>query len=186
ESMPAGEFADDGWGDSSDPSTEEATVADEFDLSAADQELDPSLLVDDGSFGEEDNVPPAAASSSSHAAPTEELPVDDEMPPELMDVFVVEAADHLQIIARTLSALQSAPEDRDTLQELRRSVHTLKGAAGMVGYRTVSQLAHRMEDLLDALYDGEVPSTHATTAVLFAGADSLHHLVTGEGDQDAI
>src|SRR5262249_45061172 len=149
EQLPSSEFVDDGWGDPS--SGEEATVGDEsFDLSAGDELVaDESALVDDGSFGEEDNAPPAAAASSAHA--TDEMPVDDEVPAELMDVFIVEAADHLQIIARTLSALQSAPEDRDTLQELRRSVHTLKGAAGMVGYRTVSQLAHRMEDLLDAL-----------------------------------
>jgi chemosensory pili system protein ChpA (sensor histidine kinase/response regulator) len=187
ESLPSdlpSEF-DESWGE---PDSDGATVGDaSFDLSAADEELiaDETALVDDGSFGEEDNIAPAAAArASAHA--TDELPVDDEVPAELMDVFVVEAADHLQIISRTLSGLQSAPEDRATLQELRRSVHTLKGAAGMVGFRTVSQLAHRMEDLLDALYDGEVPSTKDTTAVLFAGADSLHHLVTGEGDQEAI
>jgi chemosensory pili system protein ChpA (sensor histidine kinase/response regulator) len=183
ESMPS-EF-DENWGDpSGDPSEnfgEETVADDEFGLTE-DGDLSAGMLVGDDSFGEEDNVPPAAAASGS----AEELPVDDVVPPELMDVFVVEAADHLQIIARTLSGLQSAPDDREALQELRRSVHTLKGAAGMVGFRTVSQLAHRMEDLLDALYDGEVASTADTTAVLFAGADSLHHLVTGEGNQDEI
>jgi chemosensory pili system protein ChpA (sensor histidine kinase/response regulator) len=134
----------------------------------------------DGAFGDsstgdsgDDNVPETADA------------FDDEVPPELMDVFVVEAQDHLQIIARTLSTLSVTPDDRATLQELRRSVHTLKGAAGMVGYRTVSQLAHRMEDLLDALYDEELVGTSETSALLTSSADTLHHLVTGEGDLEA-
>ncbi len=41
----------------------------------------------------------------------------------------------------------------------------------MVGYRTVSQLAHRAEDLLDALYDGEIQGTPETTSLLFSSAD---------------
>jgi chemosensory pili system protein ChpA (sensor histidine kinase/response regulator) len=187
ESLPA-DF-DESWGEPSGAAaggvSEETIGDDSFDVIDARGFDDESALVGDESFGDEDNHPPATASSHAADAPFE-LPVDDVVPPELMDVFVVEAADHLQTIARTLSALHGDPQDRATLQELRRSVHTLKGAAGMVGFRTVSQLAHRMEDLLDALYDGEVPSTQDTTAVLFAGADVLHHLVTGEGNQDEI
>jgi chemosensory pili system protein ChpA (sensor histidine kinase/response regulator) len=188
ESMPPGDFVDDGWGEPTGAEGDEAIVADDsFEVIGATGFDDESALIGDESFGEEpfgeeDNHPPAAAAAD---APFQ-LPVDDVVPPELMDVFVVEAADHLQTIARTLSALHGNPQDRATLQELRRSVHTLKGAAGMVGFRTVSQLAHRMEDLLDALYDGDIPSTQDTTAVLFAGADVLHHLVTGEGNQAEI
>lgn len=105
---------------------------------------------------------------------------DSAVPAELIDVFLLEAQDHLHTIARTLTALSQAPHDRDTLQELRRSVHTLKGAAGMVGFRIVSQLAHRMEDLLDALYDGHIAGSDDTTSLLFASADCLHQLVGGE------
>lgn len=127
----------------------------------------------------------AASSGGDDAAADIDMSFDDEVPPELMDVFVVEAQDHLQTIARTLSVLKTTPDDRGTLQELRRSVHTLKGAAGMVGYRTVSQLAHRAEDLLDALYDGEIQGTPETTSLLFSSADMLHQLVSGEGDPNA-
>jgi chemosensory pili system protein ChpA (sensor histidine kinase/response regulator) len=142
-------------------------------------------LSDDG-----DGQPGASASASGgggddDAAADVDMSFDDEVPPELMDVFVVEAQDHLQTIARTLSVLKTTPDDRGTLQELRRSVHTLKGAAGMVGYRTVSQLAHRAEDLLDALYDGEIQGTPETTSLLFSSADMLHQLVSGEGDLNA-
>jgi chemosensory pili system protein ChpA (sensor histidine kinase/response regulator) len=186
ETLPA-EF-DENWGEDQVAAGEETIADDSFEVVPAAQgfEDETAFAGADGfggeSFGEEDNHPPAAAAADAHA----ELPVDDVVPAELMDVFVVEAQDHLQTIARTLSALHEAPEDRAVLQELRRSVHTLKGAAGMVGFRTVSQLAHRMEDLLDVLYDGDVASTKDTTTILFAGADALHHLVTGEGDQEEI
>jgi chemosensory pili system protein ChpA (sensor histidine kinase/response regulator) len=133
--------------------------------------------------------PPAASAAAPRAAFAQgpasdplEMDIDDAVPAELMEVFMLEAQDHLQIIARTLSILQERPDDRDTLQELRRSVHTLKGAAGMVGFKVVGQLAHRMEDLLDALYDGHIVGTPTTTSLLFASADVLHQLVTGEGD----
>jgi chemosensory pili system protein ChpA (sensor histidine kinase/response regulator) len=146
----------------------------------ADEWMDANLSDDDSQSG-------ASASSGGGGddATDIDMSFDDEVPPELMDVFVVEAQDHLQTIARTLSVLKTTPDDRPTLQELRRSVHTLKGAAGMVGYRTVSQLAHRAEDLLDALYDGEIQGTPETTSLLFSSADILHQLVSGEGDHDA-
>jgi chemosensory pili system protein ChpA (sensor histidine kinase/response regulator) len=125
---------------------------------------------------------PRAGSAQGPASDPLEIDIDDAVPAELMEVFMLEAQDHLQIIARTLSILQEQPDDRDTLQELRRSVHTLKGAAGMVGFRVVGQLAHRMEDLLDALYDGHIAGSAGTTSLLFASADVLHQLVAGEGD----
>jgi chemosensory pili system protein ChpA (sensor histidine kinase/response regulator) len=179
---------DDNWGEDQVAAGDEVVADDSFDVVPAAQGFEDETAFagaesfGEEPFGEEDNHPPAGAAADAHV----ELPVDDVVPAELMDVFVIEAGEHLQTIARTLSALNDAPEDRATLQELRRSVHTLKGAAGMVGFRTVSQLAHRMEDLLDALYDGDVTSTKDTTTILFAGADALHHLVTGEGDQDEI
>lgn len=142
----------------------------------------------DANLGDDDAQSGASSSASGggdEAAADIDMSFDDEVPPELMDVFVVEAQDHLQTIARTLSVLKTTPDDRGTLQELRRSVHTLKGAAGMVGYRTVSQLAHRAEDLLDALYDGEIQGTPETTSLLFSSADMLHQLVSGEGDPNA-
>ena len=72
----------------------------------------------------DDDAQPGASSAPSggggDAAADIDMSFDDEVPPELMDVFVVEAQDHLQTIARTLSVLKTTPDDRGTLQELRR------------------------------------------------------------------
>ena len=79
----------------------------------------------------------------------------DEVPPELAEVFGEEAKEHLETIARLTLRLSSEPDDRESVQELRRAVHTLKGAAGVVGYKGASKLAHRMEDLLDRAVRGD-------------------------------
>jgi chemosensory pili system protein ChpA (sensor histidine kinase/response regulator) len=104
------------------------------------------------------------------------------IPAELAEVFAQEAQEHLQTIARMTAHLGSAPDDRDALLELRRAVHTIKGAAGVVGYKGASRLAHRMEDLLDALADGAAVLTPEGTRVLLASSDALDDLITLSSD----
>ena len=115
----------------------------------------------------------AAASDDQQATKGEEVS------PELMEVFLVEAEDHLQNIARSLRTLQDEPGRKEVLQEVRRSVHTLKGAGAMVGFRTVTQLSHRMEDLLDLIYEDRLSLSPEVLELLFSSADVLHDLVNG-------
>jgi chemosensory pili system protein ChpA (sensor histidine kinase/response regulator) len=110
----------------------------------------------------------------------------DEVPPELAEVFGEEAREHLETIARLTLRLSSEPQDRESVQELRRAVHTLKGAAGVVGYKGASKLAHRMEDLLDRLYEGTAALTPRETQVLASSSDALHDLIVGTADPDAL
>src|SRR5581483_8500193 len=78
------------------------------------------------------------------------------------------------------------PADRDAVQELRRAVHTLKGAAGVVGYKGASKLAHRMEDLLDRLYDTAAPASPQIARACASASDALHDLIMGAADADAL
>jgi chemosensory pili system protein ChpA (sensor histidine kinase/response regulator) len=127
-----------------------------------------------------DTAPPPAASLEFDVVMT------DEVPPELAEVFGEEAKEHLETIARLTLRLSSEPQDRESVQELRRAVHTLKGAAGVVGYKGASKLAHRMEDLLDRLYEGTAALTPRETQVLASSSDSLHDLIVGTADADAL
>jgi chemosensory pili system protein ChpA (sensor histidine kinase/response regulator) len=140
----------------------------------------------------------AAASVEAVAAPVEAVDVEpatalgfdvvmtDEVPPELAEVFGEEAREHLETIARLTLRLSSEPQDRDSVQELRRAVHTLKGAAGVVGYKGASKLAHRMEDLLDRLYEGTAALTPGEAQLLASSSDALHDLIAGTSDADAL
>jgi chemosensory pili system protein ChpA (sensor histidine kinase/response regulator) len=129
--------------------------------------------------------PPMVVAFASTPAPappaaSADLPVDaDTIDPELAEIFAEEAQEHLEAIARLTKQLSPVSTDRQGLQDLRRAVHTLKGAAGVVGYMTVSRLAHRMEDRLDALYDQEESPTPEIIHLLTASSDALHDLLTG-------
>ena len=99
--------------------------------------------------------------------------------PELLAVFQLEAEDHLRSITSRLPALRERPGDRTVVQEVRRSAHTLKGSAAMVGFRTLTRLAHRMEDLLDLLYEGGREATPGMIDLLAASAETLEDLAGG-------
>lgn len=79
----------------------------------------------------------------------------------LYEIFREECEDHLVAISRSLNSLEGwivgrivlSPEVREAVGAMRRSVHTLKGAAAMVGYEQLATCAHSLEDMLDLLYD---------------------------------
>ena len=107
----------------------------------------------------------------------EAFELEDDISAELMEAFFLEAEEHMQTIGLMLNELSKSPEGKDLLQEVRRSVHTLKGAAGTVGLPTIAELSHRMEDLLDELYEGTRALNADIIDLLFASADTLEDLV---------
>lgn len=102
-----------------------------------------------------------------------------ELDPEMLEVFAEEAADLLQNIGENVKILEQNPQNADALGEIRRSSHTLKGAAAVCGFRTVARVAHRLEDLLDSLAENRVDSNHETTALILQTADLLESLTNG-------
>ncbi len=108
------------------------------------------------------------------------------IPQELAEVFAQEAQEHLQVISRLTAHLASSPEDRESLLELRRAVHTIKGAAGVVGYKAASRVAHRTEDLLDRLYEGTIALTPELIRLLKTSSDALDDVINMSSDPDAL
>jgi chemosensory pili system protein ChpA (sensor histidine kinase/response regulator) len=96
-----------------------------------------------------------------------------DMAAELLEGFLLEAAEHLDEVGRLLPDLSDTPDKKDQVQQVRRSIHTLKGAAGVVGFPAVSQLTHRMEDVLDDLYDEKMMLTPPIKELLLATFDAL-------------
>jgi chemosensory pili system protein ChpA (sensor histidine kinase/response regulator) len=118
--------------------------------------------------------------------PTVEVAHYEEISAELIEAFSLEAEDHLRDISLRLSALDKQPEHKGLLQDIRRSVHTLKGAAGAVGLRAIAQLSHRMEDLLDQLYDGNLAVDSDAMDLLFASTDALEDLAGGQVEEETM
>lgn len=105
---------------------------------------------------------------------------------ELLEGFLIEAEDYLDTIGTLLPGINEDTYQSAQLQQVRRSVHTLKGAAGVVGLPTVSQLAHRMEDVLDDLYDGRLNFTPQVKELMLSTFDILEDFLRDKKAQGRI
>ncbi|PKU26611.1 chemotaxis protein CheA [Telmatospirillum siberiense] len=116
----------------------------------------------------------------------------------LLDRFVSEARDLLQLAASGLLVLERNPADEAAINDVFRSVHTLKGSAGLFDFPAFTKLVHAGEDVLSAVRDGRLGLTSelvdtlldtldqtgawidaiASDGVLPAGADGLSKEMT--------
>jgi chemotaxis protein histidine kinase CheA/ActR/RegA family two-component response regulator len=98
---------------------------------------------------------------------------------EAAEIFRLEAEELLQAISMHVAALEKNPTNRDLIQGIRRATHTLKGAAGMMGFRTISDLAHVSEDLLDLIMEGTVSISTMVVSLILDTAEALDLLIMG-------
>ncbi len=100
-----------------------------------------------------------------------------EVDPETREVFALEAAEHLERIDADVAGLASEPGSPARLRSLRRSVHTLKGAAAMMGFEPVAALAHSLEDRLDVAASGEAALSPEAYAEVLRDLDRLEEII---------
>ena len=75
---------------------------------------------------------------------------------DLRREFVIESQEGLDGMERCLTELETRPQDAALLAEIFRSVHTIKGTTGFLGYRRLEKLAHASENLLCLLREGKL------------------------------
>jgi two-component system chemotaxis sensor kinase CheA len=95
----------------------------------------------------------------------------------LLQDFITEATDHLEEMESNLLLLEKDPENREVLNEIFRSIHTIKGASMFVGLPRISELSHKMENLLDLLRQGQKRFNSAIGDTLIEGRDRLYALI---------
>jgi len=100
------------------------------------------------------------------------LPADDEVPDEILEFFGPEAEEHLQIVGDCLLSLEgnNNPEE---INRLFRAIHTVKGSAAQVGLRRLGAIAHRVEDLIGRLRDGELQPSPFIVDICLESVDVL-------------
>ena len=103
-----------------------------------------------------------------------------EIDAEMLEIFGMEAEDLLSNIETSLDTLFAAPGNREALWEIRRNAHTFKGAAGIVGLKKPSQLAHRVEDLLDYLAQNEIGPSEKILDLLTLSTTCLRSITRGD------
>ena len=102
-----------------------------------------------------------------------------------MDKFAQESEEELTHLNNALLDLEDDPTDPESIDEVFRVSHTLKGNFGMMGFPNASDLAHAMEDMLDEVRDGDIEVTPSRMDLLFEGVDLLEMMlgeINAEGD----
>ena len=92
------------------------------------------------------------------------------------ELFLSESQEYLTIISNCLVKLEENPSDKNSINEIFRCVHTLKGMAATMGYEKLSHLAHQTEDLLDAVRNHKIKLSGEITDTLFQSMDVLEQL----------
>ena len=66
---------------------------------------------------------------------------------QYLDIFIDETNEHIQSLSDNIMVLENEPENKDTINEIFRAAHSLKGMAGTMGFKRMQHLTHDMENL---------------------------------------
>ncbi|MEK7774682.1 MAG: chemotaxis protein CheA [Candidatus Zixiibacteriota bacterium] len=97
---------------------------------------------------------------------------------EIIEDFLVEADELVQSLDANFVKLEAAPNDLALLNEIFRAAHTVKGTSSFLGFEQVTELTHKMEDVLNKLRKGELVVTPVVMDVLLESLDLLKVLLT--------
>ncbi|MFW2403887.1 MAG: Hpt domain-containing protein, partial [Gammaproteobacteria bacterium] len=126
--------------------------------------------------------PEPIAEDESSAAPAEEA-VQPDFDPEIAAIFSEEAVEILESIDAEISHATDKQLGENSLAELQRHLHTLKGGARLAGLMAMGELSHDLETLLVRIAGGSLEQTETRFDVLRAAVDELHRMSdeVGEG-----
>lgn len=96
---------------------------------------------------------------------------------EIIDEFMIEADEIISKLDEDMVKLEKRSDDLDLLNEIFRGAHTIKGTSGFLGFDKVSELTHKMEDVLNKLRKGELRTNAAIMDVLLESIDTLKVLL---------
>ncbi|HTV56675.1 MAG TPA: chemotaxis protein CheA, partial [Terriglobia bacterium] len=109
---------------------------------------------------------------------------------DIVKEFLIESTENLDQLDRDLVDLEKDPSSRETLGSIFRTIHTIKGTTGFLGFSKLESLAHAGESLLGRLRDGKLSITPEITSALLALVDAVRGMLAaiestgGDGDSD--
>lgn len=113
---------------------------------------------------------------------------------ELVEEFLVEAKDGLEMLDNDLLSLEKSPEDGELVDNLFRVMHTLKGTCGFLGLSRLASIAHAGENILDQVRDDKLKVSPEIVSALLDATDVIKDLISSieesgeepEGDDSAL
>lgn len=104
---------------------------------------------------------------------------------QYLEIFIDESNEHLQSLSDQLMILEKEPDNSDTINEIFRAAHSLKGMAGTMGYKRMQTLTHHMENVFSEVRNGNMRVNSTLVDVLFQCLDALESYVANiQQDQD--
>ncbi len=109
---------------------------------------------------------------------------------QYLDVFIDESSEHIQNLSDNIMILEQEPENADTINEIFRAAHSLKGMAGTMGFKKMQHLTHDMENVFQEVRNDNVKVTSELIDILFNCLDAIEAYVdnvkntSNEGDED--
>ena len=103
---------------------------------------------------------------------------------EIVESFIVESREIFEELDHALLQLERTPDDRELIDRIFRAVHTVKGTSGFLSLDQMSNLAHRFEDVLNKLRQGELAFQPAMMDVMFDAFDQMGVLLDQVVDGD--
>ena len=96
---------------------------------------------------------------------------------EIVREFLLESNENLDRLDRELVSLEKDPKNRDTLSSIFRTIHTIKGTCGFLGFGKLESVAHAGESLLSLLRDGAIGLTPGRTTALLSLVDAVRQML---------
>jgi Chemotaxis protein histidine kinase and related kinases len=109
---------------------------------------------------------------------------------QYLEIFIDETKEHLQSLNEHLLILEREPDNENTINEIFRAAHSLKGMAGTMGYKRMQRLTHDMENVFSEIRSGNMTVKANLVDVLFKGLDALESYLSNiqnsadEGTED--
>lgn len=109
---------------------------------------------------------------------------------QYLEIFIDETKEHLQNLNEQLLILEKEPDNVNTINEIFRAAHSLKGMAGTMGYKRMQRLTHDMENVFSEIRNGKMSVGANLVDVLFQGLDALESYLSNildtadEGTED--
>lgn len=97
--------------------------------------------------------------------------------PQLKSDFVVESEEHIETIEENLLILEQNPQNKSSINEVFRAIHSIKGTSDYVNLETITQISHKLETIFDRIRKGTLEYDNELADVVLKGVDILRTLI---------
>lgn len=109
---------------------------------------------------------------------------------QYLEMFIDETKEHLQNLNDQVLVLEAEPDNIDTINEIFRAAHSLKGMAGTMGFKRMQRLTHDMENVFSEIRNGKMSVTPDLVDIVFKCLDAIEEYLdciintSDEGEND--